>query len=118
MRSKVTPGKVGVGLKRRREPSRRRLGWRLAWWGSTEKKEASLQLILLNYSVYFASKLLCVLHCVLHVLPTSLQLILLNYSVFVFSLILELELNVEFTRFPQSWKILEKNFSGKSWKSH
>ena len=29
--------KVGVGLKRRREPSRRRL----AWWGSTEKKEAS-----------------------------------------------------------------------------
>ena len=39
-RSKVTPRKVGVGLKRRREPSRRRLGWRLAWWGSTEKKEA------------------------------------------------------------------------------
>ena len=41
VRSKVTPRKVGVGLKRRREPSRRRLGWRLAWWGSTEKKEAS-----------------------------------------------------------------------------
>ena len=40
VRSKVTPRKVGVGLKRRREPSRRRLGWRLAWWGST-KKEAS-----------------------------------------------------------------------------
>ena len=39
--SKVTPRKVGVGLKQRREPSRRRLGWRLAWWGSTEKKEAS-----------------------------------------------------------------------------
>ena len=39
VRSKVTPKKVGVGLKRRREPSRRRLG--LAWWGSTEKKEAS-----------------------------------------------------------------------------
>ena len=38
--SKVTPRKVGVGLKRRWEPSRRRLGWRLAWWGST-KKEAS-----------------------------------------------------------------------------
>ena len=36
---KVTPRKVG--LKRRREPSKRRLGWRLAWWGSTEKKEAS-----------------------------------------------------------------------------
>ena len=41
VRSKVTPRKVGVGLKRRREPSKRRLGWRLAWWGSTEKKEAS-----------------------------------------------------------------------------
>ena len=41
VQSKVTPRKVGVGLKRRREPSRRRLGWRLAWWGSTEKKEAS-----------------------------------------------------------------------------
>ena len=41
VRSKVTPRKVGVGLKRRREPSRRRLGWRLAWWGSTEKKQAS-----------------------------------------------------------------------------
>ena len=41
VRSKVTPRKVGVGLKRRREPSRKRLGWRLAWWGSTEKNEAS-----------------------------------------------------------------------------
>ena len=41
VQSKVTPRKVGVGLKRRREPRRRRLGWRLAWWGSTEKKEAS-----------------------------------------------------------------------------
>ena len=41
VRSKVTPRKVGVGLKRRREPRRRRLGWRLAWWGSTEKMEAS-----------------------------------------------------------------------------
>ena len=28
--SKVTPKKVGVGLKQRQEPSRRRLGWRLA----------------------------------------------------------------------------------------
>ena len=37
MRSKVIPRKVGVGLKRRRVPSRRRLGW----WGSTEKNEAS-----------------------------------------------------------------------------
>ena len=41
VRLKMTPRKVGVGLKRRREPTRRRLGWRLAWWGSTEKKEAS-----------------------------------------------------------------------------
>ena len=41
VRSKVTPRKVGVGLKRRRGPSKRRLGWRLAWWGSTEEKEAS-----------------------------------------------------------------------------
>ena len=38
VRSKVTPRKVGVGIKQRREPSRRRLGWRLAWWGSTEKE--------------------------------------------------------------------------------
>ena len=41
VRSQVTPRKVGVGLKRRRELSKRRLGWRLAWWESTEKKEAS-----------------------------------------------------------------------------
>ena len=40
VRSKVTSRKVGVGLKRRREPSRRRLG-RRAWWRCTEKKEAS-----------------------------------------------------------------------------
>ena len=39
--SKVILRKIGVGLKRRWEPSRRRLGWRLAWWGSTEKNEAS-----------------------------------------------------------------------------
>ena len=31
VRSKVTPRKVGVGLKRRRGLSKRRLGWRLAW---------------------------------------------------------------------------------------
>ena len=37
---KVTQRKVGVGLKRRWEFNKRRLGWRLAWWGSTEKKEA------------------------------------------------------------------------------
>ena len=41
VRLKVTPRKVGVGLKRKREPSRRRWGWRLAWSGSTQKKEAS-----------------------------------------------------------------------------
>ena len=41
VQSKVTPRKVVVRLKRKRKPSRRRLGWRLAWWGSTEKKEAS-----------------------------------------------------------------------------
>ena len=40
--SKVTSRKVGVGLKRRQEPSRRRLGWRLAWWGSTEKEASHL----------------------------------------------------------------------------
>ena len=40
VRSKVMPSKVGVGLKCRWEPSRR-LGWRLVWWGSTEKNEAS-----------------------------------------------------------------------------
>ena len=41
VRSKMTPRKAGVGLKWRREPSRRRMGWKLVWWGSTEKKEAS-----------------------------------------------------------------------------
>ena len=41
LRSKVIPRKIEVGLKWRQEPSIRRLGWRLAWWGSTEKKEAS-----------------------------------------------------------------------------
>ena len=39
--SRVTPRKVGVGSKRRRELNKSRLGWRLAWWGSTEKKEVS-----------------------------------------------------------------------------
>ena len=38
---KVTPRKVEVGMKWRREPIRRRLGWRLAWWESTEEKGAS-----------------------------------------------------------------------------
>ena len=35
---KVTPRKVGVGLKRRRELNRSKRGWKLPWWGSTEKK--------------------------------------------------------------------------------
>ena len=41
VRSKVTPRKVGVGLKRRRGLSKRMLGWRLAWLESTKKKEVS-----------------------------------------------------------------------------
>ena len=41
VRLKVTPRKVGVELKQEWKLSKRRLGWRLAWWGSTEKKEAS-----------------------------------------------------------------------------
>ena len=35
VRSKVTPRKVGVRL------NKMRWYWRLAWWGSTEKKETS-----------------------------------------------------------------------------
>ena len=38
MRSKVTPRKVGVGLKLKHELSERRL----AWWGSTEKEAPHL----------------------------------------------------------------------------
>ena len=41
VRSKVIPRKVGVGLKRRQELNKRRLGWRLAWWGLTKMKEVS-----------------------------------------------------------------------------
>ena len=41
VRLKVTTRKVGAGLKRRREPSKKRLVRRLAWWGSIEKKEVS-----------------------------------------------------------------------------
>ena len=69
VRSKVTPRKVGVGLKRRRELSKRRLGWRLAWWGSTEKKEASHLLGLKGRPPVLKSALqsrqssLCGLHC-------------------------------------------------------
>ena len=39
--SKMIPRKVGMGLKRRRELNKNRWGWRLAWLGSTEKKEVS-----------------------------------------------------------------------------
>ena len=42
VRLKMIPKKVRVGLKRRRDPSKRRLGWRLAWCGSTEKKYANV----------------------------------------------------------------------------
>ena len=42
VQSKMTPRKVGVGLKRRQEPSKSRMGWRLAWWGSTEKETSHL----------------------------------------------------------------------------
>ena len=38
---KVTPRKVSVPLKRRQELNKRRLWWKLAWWGYTERKEAS-----------------------------------------------------------------------------
>ena len=41
VQSKVTPRKIGVGLKLRQEPCKRRLGWRLAWLVFTEKKVAS-----------------------------------------------------------------------------
>ena len=62
LRSKVTPRKVGVGLKRSQEPSRRRLGWRLAWWGYTEKKEASHFLGLRGRYQYSDQSSLCGLH--------------------------------------------------------
>ena len=42
VRSKVTPRRFEVGLKWRRELNKRRLGWRLAWWGPTEKKKNEL----------------------------------------------------------------------------
>ena len=35
----MIPRKVGVGLKQMRELNKRRLGWRWAWWKSTEKKK-------------------------------------------------------------------------------
>ena len=43
VRLKVTPKKV-KGFKRRRELNKRRWGWRLAWWGSTEENSYSLGL--------------------------------------------------------------------------
>ena len=69
VQSKMTSRKAGVGLKWRREPSRRRLGWRLAWWGSTEKKEASYFLGLrgrqpvLRPALQSKQSFLCGLHC-------------------------------------------------------
>ena len=38
VQSKLTPREVGMGLKQRREPSRRRLGWRLAWWDPLRRR--------------------------------------------------------------------------------
>ena len=43
VQSKVTPRKVGVGLKQMRKPSRKRLGWRLAWWGSLRRRRLGLR---------------------------------------------------------------------------
>ena len=40
VRSKMTPRKYGVGLKRKQDLNIRRLGWKLSSWESTEKKEA------------------------------------------------------------------------------
>ena len=42
VRSKVTPRKVGVGLKQKWELNKRRLGWRLAWLRSTKKEPSHL----------------------------------------------------------------------------
>ena len=42
VQSKMTSRKVGMVQKRRWESSKRRLGWRLAWWGSTEKEASHL----------------------------------------------------------------------------
>ena len=42
VRQMATPRKVGVGLKRRRELNKRRLGWRLAWRGHAEEKGGGL----------------------------------------------------------------------------
>ena len=39
VRLTVTPRKMRVGLKRRRGLSKRKMGWRLAWLGFTEKEE-------------------------------------------------------------------------------
>ena len=41
VRSKVTSRKFGVGLKRKGQVNKKRGGWKLAWWGFTEEKEAS-----------------------------------------------------------------------------
>ena len=38
VQSKVTPRKVEAGLKQRRELKKKTFGWRLAWWGFTEKE--------------------------------------------------------------------------------
>ena len=45
VRSKLTPKKFGLRLKRRRELNKERLVWKLAWLGSSEKKEATFSRI-------------------------------------------------------------------------
>ena len=51
-----------MGLKQRRELSKRSLGWSLAWWRSTEKKEASDLLGLRGRHQYSDQRSLCGLH--------------------------------------------------------
>ena len=41
VRSKVTPRNLGVGLNKRGKPKRFSRSWKVAWWGSVEKKEDS-----------------------------------------------------------------------------
>ena len=55
VRSNVTPRKAGVGLKRRSELNeKRRLSWRLAWWGSTEKREIESRTCFTNHFFHFS----------------------------------------------------------------
>ena len=53
------PKKSWSGIEADREPSRKRLGWRLAWWGSTEKNETSHLLGLRGRHQYSDQHSLC-----------------------------------------------------------